>query len=78
MSVMPNATGTHATSKNRIVPPVPQNKLVPTMEKRVSGVLTIARVAAPKFRITVTIDMELSLRAGGNRGINRFAAAAAP
>src|SRR5215469_15133943 len=33
--VIPSATGTHATSRNRIVEPAPQKRLVPSIEKRV-------------------------------------------
>src|SRR5476649_590385 len=53
LSLIPSATGTHSTSRKRSVTPAPQNKLVPTSEKRVSPSFHNVRQARKKVPLMV-------------------------
>ena len=76
--VMPRATGTQATSRNLIVAPVPQKRLVPTIENRVSEVFTNTTIPCHNLLNALRIETFSRAWAGGSRGIRKLASAAAP
>ena len=74
--VMPSAAGTHSTSRKRSVTPAPQNRLVPTNEKRVSPLRHSVVQALKKLWVIGLKRHDCPGRAAGSFGIHRLATTA--
>src|SRR5476649_260957 len=77
LSVIPSATGTHSTNRKRSVTPAPQNRLVPTREKRVSPSFHKIRQAWKKVPVIAFGFHDCPGRAAVSLGINPFDTTAA-
>ena len=76
LSTSPSAMGTHANKSKRKDAPMPQNKLVPSMLKRASGLCSKVLVSCRNWRGSLAKSPRANGLIAASLGINKLTAAA--